>query len=199
MYIFTGCSLHYLQQLRACPENCHLPEEWGPGNGWISFCRDLLPNVVLSFIPLIWQEISNIEFTEGLFVHFDRNLSMDSVCQGSWKLIRCWILMNLHVIHLFVLNHVITFDSVQSAQRAKASLNGADIYSGCCTLKIEYAKVQQHHYLMSTVTTNQLWFLKKKKMEDGRYTYGTDMYLDDVSCKECRYNNAGLVYISRYS
>ncbi|XP_033881877.3 LOW QUALITY PROTEIN: heterogeneous nuclear ribonucleoprotein L-like [Acipenser ruthenus] len=32
------------------------------------------------------------------------------------------------------------FDSVQSAQRAKASLNGADIYSGCCTLKIEYAK-----------------------------------------------------------
>ncbi|KAL7851476.1 hypothetical protein AOLI_G00218320 [Acnodon oligacanthus] len=28
----------------------------------------------------------------------------------------------------------------QSAQRAKASLNGADIYSGCCTLKIEYAK-----------------------------------------------------------
>uniref|UniRef100_A0A8C6KSH1 Heterogeneous nuclear ribonucleoprotein L n=1 Tax=Nothobranchius furzeri TaxID=105023 RepID=A0A8C6KSH1_NOTFU len=35
---------------------------------------------------------------------------------------------------------VITFDSVQSAQRAKASLNGADIYSGCCTLKIEYAK-----------------------------------------------------------
>uniref|UniRef100_A0A8C1AD91 Heterogeneous nuclear ribonucleoprotein L2 n=1 Tax=Cyprinus carpio carpio TaxID=630221 RepID=A0A8C1AD91_CYPCA len=27
-----------------------------------------------------------------------------------------------------------------SAQRAKASLNGADIYSGCCTLKIEYAK-----------------------------------------------------------
>ncbi|KAI4905918.1 hypothetical protein NFI96_021198, partial [Prochilodus magdalenae] len=29
---------------------------------------------------------------------------------------------------------------VTSAQRAKASLNGADIYSGCCTLKIEYAK-----------------------------------------------------------
>lgn len=40
-----------------------------------------------------------------------------------------------------VLNLAFTFDSVQSAQRAKASLNGADIYSGCCTLKIEYAKV----------------------------------------------------------
>ncbi|KAL8219862.1 UNVERIFIED_CONTAM: hypothetical protein K2H54_035130 [Gekko kuhli] len=31
-------------------------------------------------------------------------------------------------------------DDAVSAQRAKASLNGADIYSGCCTLKIEYAK-----------------------------------------------------------
>ncbi|KAL0606779.1 Heterogeneous nuclear ribonucleoprotein L [Plecturocebus cupreus] len=31
-------------------------------------------------------------------------------------------------------------DSVQSAQRAKASLNGAGICSGCCTLKMEYAK-----------------------------------------------------------
>uniref|UniRef100_A0A8C7XWK7 Heterogeneous nuclear ribonucleoprotein L n=1 Tax=Oryzias sinensis TaxID=183150 RepID=A0A8C7XWK7_9TELE len=29
------------------------------------------------------------------------------------------------------------------AMRAKASLNGADIYSGCCTLKIEYAKVRR--------------------------------------------------------
>jgi len=36
---------------------------------------------------------------------------------------------------------MVEFDSVPSAQRAKASLNGADIYSGCCTLKIEYAKV----------------------------------------------------------
>ncbi|UYV74984.1 HNRNPLL [Cordylochernes scorpioides] len=33
-----------------------------------------------------------------------------------------------------------TFDSPESAKRAKDSLNGADIYSGCCTLKIEYAK-----------------------------------------------------------
>jgi len=35
---------------------------------------------------------------------------------------------------------MVEFDSVDSAQRAKQSLNGADIYSGCCTLKIEYAK-----------------------------------------------------------
>nr|XP_005987951.1 PREDICTED: heterogeneous nuclear ribonucleoprotein L-like [Latimeria chalumnae] len=40
---------------------------------------------------------------------------------------------------------LVEFDSVQSAQRAKASLNGADIYSGCCTLKIEYAKPTRLH------------------------------------------------------
>jgi len=32
------------------------------------------------------------------------------------------------------------FDSLESAQRAKDSLHGCDIYSSCCTLKIEYAK-----------------------------------------------------------
>ncbi|XP_046364268.1 heterogeneous nuclear ribonucleoprotein L-like isoform X2 [Haliotis rufescens] len=35
---------------------------------------------------------------------------------------------------------MVEFDSVESAKRGKQSLNGADIYSGCCTLKIEYAK-----------------------------------------------------------
>ncbi|KAK1788226.1 hypothetical protein P4O66_015966, partial [Electrophorus voltai] len=35
---------------------------------------------------------------------------------------------------------MVEYPSSSSAQRAKASLNGADIYSGCCTLKIEYAK-----------------------------------------------------------
>uniref|UniRef100_A0A3B3TCN2 Heteroous nuclear ribonucleoprotein L like n=1 Tax=Paramormyrops kingsleyae TaxID=1676925 RepID=A0A3B3TCN2_9TELE len=30
--------------------------------------------------------------------------------------------------------------TVQNAQKAKAALNGADIYAGCCTLKIEYAR-----------------------------------------------------------
>uniref|UniRef100_A0A0B6ZTT6 RRM domain-containing protein n=1 Tax=Arion vulgaris TaxID=1028688 RepID=A0A0B6ZTT6_9EUPU len=35
---------------------------------------------------------------------------------------------------------MVEFDNVESAKRAKQSLNGADIYSGCCTIKIEYAK-----------------------------------------------------------
>ena len=35
---------------------------------------------------------------------------------------------------------MLEFDSLESAQRAKDNLHGCDIYSGCCTLKIEYAK-----------------------------------------------------------
>lgn len=39
------------------------------------------------------------------------------------------------------LNLIHTFDSIDCAKRAKDSLHGADIYSGCCTLKIDFAKV----------------------------------------------------------
>ncbi|BFZ11633.1 hypothetical protein BsWGS_14675 [Bradybaena similaris] len=35
---------------------------------------------------------------------------------------------------------MVEFDNVDSAKRARQALNGADIYSGCCTLKIEFAK-----------------------------------------------------------
>lgn len=36
---------------------------------------------------------------------------------------------------------IVTFDNVEAAQRALATLNGQDIYAGCCTLKIDYSKV----------------------------------------------------------
>ncbi|KAM6956743.1 heterogeneous nuclear ribonucleoprotein L-like [Aplochiton taeniatus] len=35
---------------------------------------------------------------------------------------------------------MVEFESIQCAQKAKSALNGADIYAGCCTLKIEYAR-----------------------------------------------------------
>uniref|UniRef100_A0A4W5RNK6 Heterogeneous nuclear ribonucleoprotein L n=1 Tax=Hucho hucho TaxID=62062 RepID=A0A4W5RNK6_9TELE len=46
----------------------------------------------------------------------------------------------VHRIVIFRKNGVQAMVEYPFAQRAKASLNGADIYSGCCTLKIEYAK-----------------------------------------------------------
>lgn len=36
---------------------------------------------------------------------------------------------------------MVEFDCVESAKRAKQELHGCDIYSGCCTLRIEFAKV----------------------------------------------------------
>lgn len=36
---------------------------------------------------------------------------------------------------------LVEFDSVASAKSAKQAMNGADIYSGCCTLKVEFSKV----------------------------------------------------------
>ena len=35
---------------------------------------------------------------------------------------------------------MVEFESVDTAKLAKENLHGCDIYLGCCTLKIEYAK-----------------------------------------------------------
>ena len=42
----------------------------------------------------------------------------------------------------------ITFDNVDAAQRALATLNGQDIYAGCCTLKIDYSKVSLDFFFL---------------------------------------------------
>lgn len=139
-FMFTGCFVHDLQQLWSSPENRYFPEKRCPSNGGISFNEfDKCCHHCLSSFLMITTDNS---------VH---------VCHSWGKLKRhvLFILTGLaHIFltvgikmisiahHIFYLTLLITFDSVQSAQRAKASLNGADIYSGCCTLKIEYAKVQ---------------------------------------------------------
>ncbi|XP_053621009.1 heterogeneous nuclear ribonucleoprotein L isoform X2 [Plodia interpunctella] len=38
---------------------------------------------------------------------------------------------------------MVEFETVESATRAKEALHGCDIYSGCCTLKIEFAKPER--------------------------------------------------------
>ncbi|XP_040042809.2 heterogeneous nuclear ribonucleoprotein L-like isoform X1 [Gasterosteus aculeatus] len=51
----------------------------------------------------------------------------------------------VHVLRIVIFKRngiqaMVEFGSVEDAQRAKLVLNGADIYAGCCTLKIEYAR-----------------------------------------------------------
>lgn len=36
---------------------------------------------------------------------------------------------------------LVEFESIEIAKKTKHAINGADIYSGCCTLKVEFAKV----------------------------------------------------------
>ncbi|XP_056264612.1 heterogeneous nuclear ribonucleoprotein L-like, partial [Pseudoliparis swirei] len=55
----------------------------------------------------------------------------------------CNPVVNVQRIVIFKRNGIqamVEFESVEDSQRAKLALNGADIYSGCCTLKIEYAR-----------------------------------------------------------
>ncbi|KAJ8248549.1 hypothetical protein GJAV_G00243190 [Gymnothorax javanicus] len=58
------------------------------------------------------------------------------------------------------------FESVESAQKAKAALNGADVYAGCCTLKIEYARPTR---LNVTRNDNDSWDYTKPYLvrQDG--------------------------------
>jgi heterogeneous nuclear ribonucleoprotein L len=60
---------------------------------------------------------------------------LHTICQASGQVLRIVIFKKNGV------QAMVEFDSVESAIRAKETLNGADIYSGCCTLKIDFAKV----------------------------------------------------------
>ncbi|XP_046713673.1 heterogeneous nuclear ribonucleoprotein L-like [Silurus meridionalis] len=65
---------------------------------------------------------------------------------------------------------MVEFESVQNAQKAKAALNGADIYAGCCTLKIEYARPSRLNVIRND---NDSWdytkpFLVRRERGKGR-------------------------------
>jgi heterogeneous nuclear ribonucleoprotein L len=47
---------------------------------------------------------------------------------------------------------MVEFDSIDSATRAREALNGCDIYSACCTLKIDYAKVRQEFFAVTSMS-----------------------------------------------
>jgi len=62
---------------------------------------------------------------------------LHTICQSSGQVLRIVIFKKNGV------QAMVEFDSVESATRAKETLNGADIYSGCCTLKIDFAKPEK--------------------------------------------------------
>ncbi|ESN89875.1 hypothetical protein HELRODRAFT_104598 [Helobdella robusta] len=61
---------------------------------------------------------------------------MNTICTNSGGVVNKIVIMRKNGVQAMV-----EFESPQMAETIKESLNGADIYSGCCTLKIEWAKV----------------------------------------------------------
>ena len=59
---------------------------------------------------------------------------LNTICSPLGKVLRIVIFKKNGV------QAMVEFDSVETAKTAKESLHGCDIYSGCCTLKIEFAK-----------------------------------------------------------
>lgn len=45
------------------------------------------------------------------------------------------------ILRRTMLQALVEFENAEIAKKAKHAMNGADIYSGCCTLKVEFAKV----------------------------------------------------------
>lgn len=62
---------------------------------------------------------------------------LNQICTPSGNVVRIVVFKKNGV------QAMIEFETLDDAKRAKEALNGADIYSGCCTLKIEYAKVSR--------------------------------------------------------
>ncbi|XP_038835116.1 heterogeneous nuclear ribonucleoprotein L-like [Salvelinus namaycush] len=80
---------------------------------------------------------------------------------------------NVQRIVIFKRNGIqamVEFETVKNAQKAKSALNGADIYAGSCTLKIEYARPTRLNVLRND---NDSWdytkpFLVRRERGKGR-------------------------------
>ncbi|KAF6775369.1 hypothetical protein AHF37_05034 [Paragonimus kellicotti] len=71
-----------------------------------------------------------------------------AICEPHGKLLRIFIGKKNVDSSLEVL---VEFESVEDAKKAKEHLDGADIYSGCCSLTVTYSKLQKVHVTKNDV------------------------------------------------
>lgn len=65
---------------------------------------------------------------------------------------------------------LVEFENVEQATRAKTELDGADIYQGCCTLKVEFAKPSKLNvYKNDKDTWDYTGCLDEKAKDQGRH------------------------------
>ena len=60
---------------------------------------------------------------------------MHTICKSFGDIVR------IVIFRKTTLQSMVEFTTTDAAVRAKKELQGSDIYSGCCTLKTEFAKV----------------------------------------------------------
>ncbi|KAK5973824.1 HnRNP-L/PTB/hephaestus splicing factor family protein [Trichostrongylus colubriformis] len=56
------------------------------------------------------------------------------ICEPHAKVLR------IAIVRKSMMQALVEFESAENAKKVKHAINGADIYSGCCTLKVEFAK-----------------------------------------------------------
>ncbi|KAJ1368526.1 hypothetical protein KIN20_029674 [Parelaphostrongylus tenuis] len=56
------------------------------------------------------------------------------ICEPHSKVLR------IAIVRKSMMQALVEFESAECAKKVKHAINGADIYSGCCTLKVEFAK-----------------------------------------------------------
>ncbi|KAK6060226.1 hnRNP-L/PTB/hephaestus splicing factor family protein [Cooperia oncophora] len=56
------------------------------------------------------------------------------ICEPHAKVLR------IAIVRKSMMQALVEFESAEDAKKVKHAINGADIYSGCCTLKVEFAK-----------------------------------------------------------
>lgn len=78
--------------------------------------------------------MGKISFKLAFFILQD---VLHKICQPHGQVLRIVIFKKNGV------QAMVEFESIEAATRVRDNLNGADIYSGCCTLKIDYAKVKK--------------------------------------------------------
>ncbi|XP_022088955.1 heterogeneous nuclear ribonucleoprotein L-like isoform X1 [Acanthaster planci] len=59
-----------------------------------------------------------------------------TICKGFGEVLRIVIFRKNGI------QSMVEFDTIESATKAKKGLQGCDIYSGCCTLRVEFARTQ---------------------------------------------------------
>ncbi|EDW32611.1 GL11732, partial [Drosophila persimilis] len=71
---------------------------------------------------------------------------------------------------------MVEFDNLDAATRARENLNGADIYAGCCTLKIDYAKPEKLNVYKNEPDTSWDYTLSTGEILPSAFTFFTTFF-----------------------